>query len=166
MERQGFCARLYPDREPRGYVLGDEESPPPKLPFLMIRSDATIKTRWDVWIALLIVYSILIVPVRVGFALRACILAADWWWDLIVDTCFAIDILLCFRTATVVEDGARSQQILITNPRVLAHRYLCGWFFVDLLSTIPVDTIVDFVALLENWRFPRDYEEFPRWCAA
>ena len=85
------------------------------MPRLMIRGDARWKTRWDVWIAVLIVYSIIIVPVRVAFAWRPCILQADWWWDLIVDTCFAVDIVLCFRTAPIVDAGARNQQILITS---------------------------------------------------
>ena len=116
----------------------------------MIRGDARWKTRWDVWIAVLIVYSIIIVPVRVAFAWRPCILQADWWWDLIVDTCFAVDIVLCFRTAPIVDAGARNQQILITSAREIAHRYLCGWFIIDILSTIPVDTIVDVAAFAET----------------
>ena len=39
--------------------------------------------RWDLWIALLIIYSIIVVPVRVGFNWRACIFQFEWWIDVV-----------------------------------------------------------------------------------
>ena len=100
--------------------------------------------------AVLIVYSILLVPVRVGFAWRSCIFSTDWWWDVVVDLCFGIDIVFCFRTALVIEVAARNQKVLVTNSRVIAHRYLCGWFIIDFHSTVPVDTFVDLITYAQT----------------
>ena len=115
---------LLPSKTPPGTVIVSGEEPP-KLPPLIIRPGRRWKTAWDIWVAVLIVYSILFVPLRVGFAWRSCIFQSDWWWDVLVDLCFATDIVLCFRTAVVIEYGERNQQLLISSPRVIAHRYFC-----------------------------------------
>lgn len=140
---------VLPSKDPPGRVL-EESAKLPKLPRLLIRPDAQWKTTWDIWVAVLIVYSILLVPVRVGFAWQSCIFSTDWWWDVVVDLCFGIDIVFCFRTALVIEVAARNQKVLVTNSRVIAHRYLCGWFIIDFLSTVPVDTFVDLITYAQT----------------
>ena len=136
---------LLPSKSPQGKQIF-EGAPFPKLPPLLIRPDTRWKTAWDLWIAVLILYSILLVPVRVGFAWRACIFSTDWWWDVVVDLCFSLDIILTFRTALVVEVAEANTKLLIIDARTIAHRYLCGWFLIDLLSTVPVDTTVDLIS--------------------
>ena len=116
---------LMPSKAPPGTVIVDGDEPP-KLPPLIIRPGRRWKTVWDIWVAFLIIYSILFVPLRVGFAWRSCIFESDWWWDVLVDICFATDIVLCFRTAVIIDYGERNQQLLISSPRVIAHRYLCS----------------------------------------
>ena len=64
---------------------------------------------WDTWMALLILYSVIFVPLRVGFGWHACIFRADWYWDVFVDLCFLVDIVLTLRTA-VVTDGVEQDQ--------------------------------------------------------
>ena len=120
-----------------------------QLPPCIVRPTNPWKARWDVWMAALIIYSILMVPARVGFAWRACLFEPEWWLDVVVDLCFAIDIALSFRTAVVVEMGERNQQLLVVRPRAIARRYMCGWFVFDLASTVPVDNIVDLVSYAE-----------------
>lgn len=71
---------------------------PGELARCMIQHDAAWKKRWDLWVALLIIYSVLMVPVKVGWSWSACIFEGDWWFDIIVDSCFALDIIFCFRT--------------------------------------------------------------------
>ena len=62
----------------------------------------------------MIVYSILLVPARVGFCMAVPgIFSTDWWWDVVVDLCFGIDIVFCFRTALVIEVAARNQKVLM-----------------------------------------------------
>ena len=98
---------------------------------------------WDGWIAVLIVYSVIFVPLRVGFAWRACVFQGDWWWDLFVDFCFAVDIAVVFRTAVVVDAAERNQQMIISDLRYIGITYLRTWFVPDFLSTIPINSIID-----------------------
>ena len=93
---------------------------PYSVPPWIINPSGRRKTAWDVWMALMIIYSVLVVPVRVGFAWRACIFQADWWWDFFVDGCFAVDIILTFRTAVIVESEHRNQQMLISDVKAIA----------------------------------------------
>ena len=59
------------------------------------------KVKWDLMVAVLIVYSTLIVPFRIGFDQTASELGAVV--DVLVDVVFAIDIVASFRTAFVDE---------------------------------------------------------------
>ena len=55
-----------------------------------------------------------------------------------VDSFFFIDIILTFFTS--VNDKHRVYQI--TDRSVIARKYLRGWFFVDVLSIMPIDLIM------------------------
>ena len=50
----------------------------------------------------------------------------------IIDAIFATDILLNFVTAYT--DG---RGLLVTSPKLIALRYIKGFFFIDLIATIP-----------------------------
>ena len=116
-----------------------------QLPPLIFNPHARWKTAWDLWMAILILYSVIFVPVRVGFAWRSCIFAPDWIWDLFVDGCFVMDILITFRTAIFIDGGEKNQQFVITDPKSIAVRYAKSWLIIDVSSTIPVNVIVDLV---------------------
>jgi len=63
-------------------------------------------------------------------------------WDLfdnVIDLLFLIDILLTFRTTFINSAGNE-----IKDPRRICIEYLKGRFWVDLLATIPFDTIVNY----------------------
>lgn len=53
-----------------------------------------------------------------------------------IDSIFAVDIMLNFFTA-YSEDG-----IIITRPKLIALRYIKGFFFIDLIATIPFGYIL------------------------
>lgn len=67
--------RLIPPKNPSGTVIvsGESLKKHVKLPPGIIRPGTRRKNVWDVWIAILIIYSILFVPLRVGFAWRSCV---------------------------------------------------------------------------------------------
>jgi hypothetical protein len=58
---------------------------------------------WDLGVGMLILYSCVSVPVRIGFALRAT--AGSTATDAVVDFCFALDMALAFRTAYINDEG-------------------------------------------------------------
>lgn len=86
----------------------------------------------------LILFSVLVVPLRIGFALQdppnmsfAYIL--DW----IVDVMFGIDIIANFRTAYFDNHG-----VLVTDLGRIRRNYMRGFFIIDFVSTVPFDRIL------------------------
>jgi hypothetical protein len=60
--------------------------------------------------------------------------------DTLVDSLFILDVLLTFRTEISEKNGG-----ICTDGRVIARSYIKGWFFVDFISAIPLDKLVELV---------------------
>eukprot|EP00931_Biecheleriopsis_adriatica_P055558 TRINITY_DN32880_c0_g2_i1.p1 TRINITY_DN32880_c0_g2~~TRINITY_DN32880_c0_g2_i1.p1 ORF type:complete len:1355 (-),score=283.65 TRINITY_DN32880_c0_g2_i1:72-4136(-) len=97
------------------------------------------KLCWDVAVGILIVYSVLIIPLRICFDIEADAVATGF--DVFVDIMFAIDMALCFRTGIQLPDGS-----VHTVPSHIVKKYLLSWFTIDFLSTFPVDRVVEAIA--------------------
>ena len=88
------------------------------------------KFAWDIFMLLLILYSSVTVPFRLGMDHPA---EGGWWiFEVAVSFCFLADLRLNFITA--YPDG--DQYIL--NKDLIRTNYLKGWFLIDLTSSIPV----------------------------
>ena len=95
-----------------------------------VHPHARSKQFWDVYVAALILYSVIEVPYRVGFNVPA----RDGWlaFGLFIDFCFFIDIILNFRQGYVEENGTiswnpariRVQYHKAVPRRLLLHRAL------------------------------------------
>lgn len=96
------------------------------------------KIGWDIWVGLLIIYSVIVIPYRIGFEI--CIPKGspedvlDWG----VDIFFFLDILANFRTTYTDAQG-----VAISTPSKIARNYLRGFFWIDFFSTVPIDRIVE-----------------------
>ncbi|ETL82606.1 hypothetical protein L917_17249 [Phytophthora nicotianae] len=89
---------------------------------------------WQFFVGIGIVYSIIVVPFRLGYDVDA---VGGWYvLEMIIDGFFFVDILLNFRTAYF--DDERK---LIYDPRTLFWKYAKGWFLLDLISTVPIDEL-------------------------
>ncbi|KAG7387073.1 Potassium voltage-gated channel sub H member 4 [Phytophthora pseudosyringae] len=89
---------------------------------------------WQFFVGIGIVYSIIVVPFRLGYDVDA---VGGWYvLEMIIDGFFLVDILLNFRTAYFDEERK-----LIYEPRALFWRYVKGWFILDLISTVPIDEL-------------------------
>ena len=101
----------------------------------VINPQNSLKIMWDFYVAVLIFYSVLMIPYAISFGAEASApqVVLDW----IVDTCFAIDMVLNFFTGFRIG----SEKYVVAKGSI-ALRYLKGWFTIDLFSTIPIDTIV------------------------
>lgn len=64
--------------------------------------------------------------------------------ELLVDLFFAIDLGLTFFSAYY-----NAQDELVEKKRTIACRYLKFWFWVDLLSVIPISAIMDSSSAIE-----------------
>lgn len=90
---------------------------------------------WDLFVACLVVYGCINIPLRIGFDLPTSV--AQIVTDSFIDVVFLADIVVSFRTAYLAPDGEP-----VTIPGDIAIRYLKGSFLIDVCSTIPVDLIM------------------------
>lgn len=88
---------------------------------------------WDYIHVVCIIYVLIVVPLRVGFDEDVEPMTPFFFVELSIDIFFILDLLVCFRTAYIHEDG-----VLQDDPCKIALRYLRGWFVVDFLSAFPL----------------------------
>ena len=122
--RPGYCVL----EEPRTAMLSRNIMDP----------DLQQKTRWDVWVGLLIMFSVIWVPFRLGFPVvskSGFEVAMEWF----IDICFFVDIFLSYRTAY---HHPIDHDVIVTAPSMIARNYLRGWFFIDFVSAFPFDQVV------------------------
>ncbi|XP_031620295.1 potassium voltage-gated channel subfamily H member 7-like isoform X2 [Contarinia nasturtii] len=92
---------------------------------------------WDLCMLLLLVANLIILPVAISFFNDD--LSTRWIaFNCLSDTIFLIDIVVNFRTGIMQQDNAEQ---VILDPKLIAKNYLKTWFFLDLISSIPLDYI-------------------------
>ncbi|CAG5132386.1 unnamed protein product, partial [Candidula unifasciata] len=85
----------------------------------------------------LLIANLIILPVAISFFNDD--LSMHWIvFNCISDTVFFLDIVINFRTGIILNDFADE---IILDPKLIAKQYLKTWFFLDLLSSIPMDYI-------------------------
>ena len=90
---------------------------------------------WDFYIVILLLAISIVVPFRLAFSPDE---DTDWIIAYsVIDSQFLIDMILTFFTATVNHDT----QKVCTEKKIIASSYLRSWFFVDLISILPLDVI-------------------------
>lgn len=92
------------------------------------------KLVWDITVGVFILYSVIIIPYRLGFDIDAS--PGATFFDRIGDIFFFIDICLTFRTTYQDEDCQYEE-----NGWEIACDYLKSWFMIDFFSTVPIDII-------------------------
>jgi len=102
----------------------------------LFEPDGPWRSTWTVYITILILYSVVMIPVRLAFEPK--ITYPFEILENIVLASFAMDILVNFNTA-VREPGSEH---VVHNRRSIAIKYIKFWFWVDLISTIPFTIIV------------------------
>lgn len=94
------------------------------------------KIAWDFFVGLLIIYSVLVVPIEIAYNAPA--FAASDTFNLVINGFFFVDIIASFITAIHVTEF----DALEAEYHVIAMDYLKGWFIIDIISTVPFDTII------------------------
>jgi len=95
------------------------------------------KYRWDLFIALVIFYTVLATPVEIAFFDSDADTNIGFAVDLTQDALFLTDLLFSFRTLI----PSQHEDAFIMESAVIAKTYVEGWFWVDLLSSIPYSLI-------------------------
>ena len=69
-----------------------------ETPWYIILPDAPGKVVWDAIAVILLLYTVIIVPLRIGFEVEDYCPSAIWIWELVIDMCFIFDLMLNFIT--------------------------------------------------------------------
>eukprot|EP00601_Ochromonadales_sp_CCMP2298_P003116 CAMPEP_0173170510 /NCGR_PEP_ID=MMETSP1141-20130122/1271_1 /TAXON_ID=483371 /ORGANISM="non described non described, Strain CCMP2298" /LENGTH=758 /DNA_ID=CAMNT_0014092399 /DNA_START=42 /DNA_END=2315 /DNA_ORIENTATION=+ len=100
-----------------------------------------LKLSWDLIVAVVVLISVILVPLRLGFEeheTSQALIILEW----IMTAIFAVDLCLNFNTAYVDE----KQSMVYSRLRRIARRYLGFWFWIDFVSTVPLDNIIGIFA--------------------
>jgi len=90
---------------------------------------------WDALILLLLAYTMIITPLRLGFDLPVDMDNSLSDFSIGVDLIFIMDVVVNFFTS--YPDPKTG--IFVEDRYEIAKRYLCSWFTLDLVSSIPFD---------------------------
>jgi len=102
--------------------------------------DNKLKIGWDVSIMLVLLIVTVIIPYRLAFVIGD----DDLEWKILYtffDVMFALDIVFCFLTSYT----DKFNKLEVTDIKLIAKRYMRGWFWIDLLSVIPFEAIFTLV---------------------
>ena len=103
----------------------------------VILPDSRFRNGWDVAQVCLLLYVMVMVPIRFGFDQPPQMYSAIFWWEVAVDGYFIIDLILNFFMAYV----DKLTNILVTSRVVIRNNYLTGWFIIDFFSVLPISHI-------------------------
>jgi hypothetical protein len=119
----------------------------------IIFPDDSFKIKWEMMISVVLIFTAVTTPLRLAFSE-----SDDSTWTAvnnIVDALFGLDIIICFFTA--YEDD---NEELVYNRKIIALTYIKSWFFIDLMSIVPVSEFLDtgdFSNLARIARLPKLY---------
>ena len=98
----------------------------------MIYPEDTWKTYWDLFVALVLIFTCCVTPFRLAFSADANE-SLEWYIaNYTIDFVFFLDIVFIFNTAYYHNDFRMEQ-----HRGMIAWNYFKGWFIIDLLAIIP-----------------------------
>ena len=112
----------------------------------MIKTNASEKTLWDLFIIILAVYNCFQIPFQLAFEPPFLYSSGFSTVNSIIDVMFVCDILIAFRTTYF--DIISGEEIF--SGRKTAVEYLRSRFLIDFVSTVPLDTISEYVFNVKN----------------
>jgi hypothetical protein len=101
----------------------------------LIYPEDTFTSFWDVYIAIILIFSCLITPYRLALIEED----SDNWViiNAFIDIMFLCDIILIFNTTYYDEEFN-----LISDRKTIAIIYFKGWLFIDLVAIVPFDLLM------------------------
>ena len=108
-------------------------------PWYICLPNSKFRLTWDFFMAWLLSIMAFYIPFRVSFYWEEEVEAKSIFiFESCLDSIFALDIIFNFLTAYT----DKATDIMITDPKLIAKRYLKGFFLIDLIATIPFGTIL------------------------
>jgi CRP-like cAMP-binding protein len=109
-----------------------EENEEPKNPWV-IYPTSSFKSIWNVCLIMLLLYTATLMPYRISFTDKT---GRDgwWYWDLVLDFGFCIDIVVNCFSAYVDSEGQ-----VVANNRLILWNYTKSWLLIDVIAVFPFD---------------------------
>ncbi len=108
--------------------------PPEVHDRFLFRPDSWFISVWSLLLIVLMMYTAYVMPYKLAFLDTT---QGTWFYiELTVDCLFMTDVLVNFNTACETPSG-----VLETSRRTIAINYLTGWFFIDVVASIPADLV-------------------------
>ena len=119
----------------------DEDNEDPTKGLCLLAPVSPFRMKWDIVMLFLILYNVIMVPVRICFEVEAPPGSLEFWFETGFDMLFLLDIVLNFNTAYMTEAGVE------TNRSRIARNYMRGWFLIDAPSSLPTEPIMELIQL-------------------
>ena len=107
-----------------------------KLPWYIIAPDSAFKLWWDTYAVTILIYAVVIAPLRLGFDVEDYCPSGIWIVEAVIDICFCIDFFLNFFTAVYAFDSS-GDTFLSSDLRIIALTYLKSWFTIGAHGSLP-----------------------------
>eukprot|EP00056_Hartaetosiga_gracilis_P017603 m.7812 g.7812 ORF g.7812 m.7812 type:complete len:890 (+) comp5917_c0_seq2:238-2907(+) len=108
------------------------------LSYFVIHPYSTFRWYWDLLMVFMLIFTVVSVPVAIAFFYEGTG-KAYFVCSCIIDSLFLVDIFINFRTGIV---SPHALHVIILDKKAITRHYLRGWFFVDLISSLPLDYII------------------------
>lgn len=102
----------------------------------LIAPQSSFHKYWDLFIMVCALYNGVTLPIEISFNPAWMDLELASYVNTLIDISFLIDIIVVFRTTITGMDGEEN-----TDQKQIAKNYLKGSFFIDILSTVPMDSL-------------------------
>jgi hyperpolarization activated cyclic nucleotide-gated potassium channel 1 len=143
----------------------DQYIPSSPISTHLITPNSNFKKAWDLLLALILIYTAIVMPFRLAFYDTV---FWDAWTvlDFVIDGLFFVDVVVNFFSVGVNSDGS-----LETRQGKIAIGYLKGWFWLDITACLPFSLLdmlqssdksshIKYNSLLRLARLPRLYKLF------
>lgn len=116
------------------------------FPMHLIHPESTTRVVWDVFILVVLLYTLIYLPIRIAFVDSSYEVS-----DIVLDSIFFIDMVFAFFSAytgikyflLVCNEFLDKSGRVITNMENIAYRYILGWFLIDFFSCFPFYLLLD-----------------------
>ncbi|NCN10685.1 MAG: cyclic nucleotide-binding domain-containing protein [Leptospira sp.] len=105
----------------------------------MIHPKSKLRALWDGIILLLVVYIAIEYPLR--YILNYTPTKILKIMNILTTVFFCLDILIQFRTSYI------DRGVIISNPKLVARKYLKTWFFIDFISGVPFELLLNYTGM-------------------
>jgi hypothetical protein len=114
----------------------DEDGDENQAVRFLFHPDRGVKVKWDVFFVVLIIYTAVTVPYKIGFDVEFTGLL--YVLDTVVDVAYVLDMVLSFRTGYFDKRGKP-----VFDPAKIAKHYLRRSFALDLVASLPFDRVFE-----------------------